>query len=161
MHLSMLQLVDIYTLRQSRSVLVRCLHSECLLLFGLVYVKALIEIEVGECQIKVSTLELFSIQLTPSSLSAIICVLFPIGSPKFLYVLNLDKCSLAHETIINLKYGVLRWLRKGPRRSELHRGKVLLCFSVFEILTGFVFLCTCTDAWSNSWWWNRFGYPHE
>ena len=49
-----------------------------------VYVKALIEIEVGECQIKVSTLELFSIQLTPSSLSAIICVLFPIGSPKFL-----------------------------------------------------------------------------
>ena len=62
MRLSMLQLVDSYTLRQSRSVLVRCLHSECLLLFGLVYVKALIEIEVGECQIKVSTLELFSIQ---------------------------------------------------------------------------------------------------
>ena len=72
-----------------------------------VYVKALIEIEVGECQIKVSTLELFSIQLTPSSWSAIICVLFPISSPKFLYVLNLDKCSLAHETIINLKCGVL------------------------------------------------------
>ena len=66
MRLSMLQLVDIYTLRQSRSVLVRCLHSECLLSSGLVYVKALIEIEVGECQIKVSTLELYSLRLRRS-----------------------------------------------------------------------------------------------
>ena len=86
--------------------------------------KALIEIEVGECQIKVSTLDLFSVQLTPSSWSAIICVSFPIGSPKFLYVLNLDKCLLAHETIVNVKCGVLYWLRKGPRKSQLHHEKL-------------------------------------
>ena len=34
---------------------------------------------------------------------AIMCALFPIDSPEFLYVPNLVKCSLAHETIVNLK----------------------------------------------------------
>ena len=33
----------------------------------------------------------------------IICALFPIDSPEFLHVPNLVKCSLAHETIVNLK----------------------------------------------------------
>ncbi len=46
----------------------QCLHSEYLLSFGIANFKALIEVEVGECQIKVSiTTEQFSILLTLSS----------------------------------------------------------------------------------------------
>ena len=33
----------------------------------------------------------------------IMCALFPIDSPEFLHLPNLVKCSLAHETIVNLK----------------------------------------------------------
>ena len=41
---------------------------------------------------------------------------------------NIDKYSLAHETIINLKCVVLYWLRKGPRKSQLHRQKLFRVF---------------------------------
>ena len=46
---------------------------------------------------------------------------------------NLDKCSLAHEKIVNIKCVVLYWLRKGPRTSQL-RQKLFSAFLFSKIL---------------------------
>ena len=56
---------------------------------------------------------------------------------------NLDKCSLAHEKIVNIKCVVLYWLRKGPRTSQLHRQK--LFSAVFQNSCVFhIFTCART-----------------
>ena len=83
------------------------------------------------------------------------------GFPKFLHFPNIDKYSLAHETIINLKCVVLCWLHKGPRKSQLHRQKLFRVFLFSKILACFIFLCARGDAWSNCSLWDRFGFRHD
>ena len=55
---------------------------------------------------------------------------------------NLDKCSLAHETIVNIKCVVPYWLRKGPRKSQLHCQKHFRVFLFFQNSCMFqIFIC--------------------
>ena len=74
---------------------------------------------------------------------------------------NLDKCSLAHETIVNIKCVVPYWLRKRPRKSQLHCQKHSRVFLFSKILARFIFLFAHGDAWSNCWLWDRFGFLHD